>query len=218
MSNYSSAYKYSKCNDQLSASCVTYEGPPIPCLGICTGENLSVSQFAMATAICSLIDEVNLSSINLSQIAPCLVQAFGTNEPDILNFITLLLTNACTLQTQINSINTELSTIDPMITVNFCTSCTNSNPCVQTGTITVSEAINSTILCLCNLYSLVNSQQTEITSLQNTIGTLVSQTQLNTIVSNLQNQITTLQTNLSNNVSSLQASITCLNTHGGTSC
>lgn len=215
MSNYSSAYKYSKCPEQLSSSCVTWESAGIPCLNICQGDNLSIANYNMAQAICQLIGEVDMSSIIIPE---CLQLAWGTNQPDILNFITLLVNNQCTIQDQLTSINNELATIDPLITVNFCTSCTNSNPCVQTGTITVSEAINSTILCLCNLYLIVNAQQLEITNLQNELGTFATQVQLNTQISALQTQITSLQVNLSNNVTGLQASINCLNIKTGSTC
>jgi hypothetical protein len=182
------------CPDVLTSDCVSYQGPEIPCLEICPGMKLTTVQVSIAEKLCELVGETNVSTIVLPT---CLVTAFGTRDKTILEFILFLLEESCNLQSQIDTLETDLSTFEPMVTVDY--KCCADSPCVTVGTVTVTEAIQNVLNCLCDLKAdlgfalyplpsgktlsgMVQEQATIITSLQTSlaaqqiqIGTLIRQ-------------------------------------------
>jgi hypothetical protein len=136
------------CPDVITSDCVSYQGPEIPCLEICPGMKLTTVQVSIAEKLCELVGATNVSTIVLP---PCLVTAWGTRDKTILEFILFLLEESCNLQSQIDTLNTDLSTFEPMVTVDY--KCCADSPCVTVGTVTVSEAIQNVLNCLCELKS-----------------------------------------------------------------
>lgn len=193
-----------------TTNCVSWQGPNIPCLGITTGCSLTPIMQTFATNICNLVGDVDMSTI---VIPDCLTQAWATQNLTILNLMNLLLQEACTLQGEINTINTTLTNFNPTITVDF--SCCSSNPCVITGTVTLSQALENIIICICGIVS----TNTELSNAINTLQT--SQQSLTTQVATQQTQITTINTNytaLYTLVTALQSQVNCLNNNSGNLC
>lgn len=183
------------CPDVLTSDCVSYQGPEIPCLGICPGMKLTSTQVFIAEKLCELVGETNVSTIILP---PCLLTAWGTRDKTILEFILFLLEESCNLQSQIDTLNTDLSTFEPMVTVDY--KCCADSPCVTVGTVTVSEAIQNVLNCLCDLKSnlgfeicpvptgktlscMVQEQATLIASLQTSLA--LQQAQIGTLIRQL---------------------------------
>jgi hypothetical protein len=152
---------YDRCPDVLSGRCVSYQGAPIPCLKLCTGDSISYIQEQVALKLCELVGLTDMSGII---IPPCLVNAWGTNDYTILNLIQTLLNNSCALQGQIDAIDTALLTFDPMITVEW--KCCSTAPCVISPSIKVSEAIQSIIDCICLLKADVTSLTSRVAYLE----------------------------------------------------
>lgn len=165
---------YDRCAEVLSSKCVSYQGDEIPCLDICANDSVSVVIETIGLAVCDLITATDVSAIT---IPTCLTAIWGTTTSTIPNYIQVLLNYACTLKGEINTINTNLQTFDPFVTIDF--KCCESSPCVSSGTQKVSEAIQSTVNCLCdvksdvtNLSELAHAQADVITTLQGQIDSL----------------------------------------------
>jgi len=193
-----------------TTNCVSWQGPDIPCLGITTGCSITPIMQTFATNICTLVGEVDMSSII---IPACLTQAWATQDPTILNFINLLLQESCTLQSEIDTINTTLVGFNPLITVDF--SCCSNNPCVVTGTVTLSQALENIITCICGVVNTNDNLQSQINDLTSRTNTLTNS------VANQQTQITTITNNytaLFSLVTALQSQVDCLNNNSGNLC
>lgn len=186
--------KYDRCPDVLSGKCVSYQGAPIPCLNLCTGDSISYIQEQVALKLCELVGLTDMSTV---VIPPCLVNAWGTNDPTILNLIQLLLNESCALQAEIDSINTEISTIDPLITVEW--KCCSTAPCYVNPTIKVSEAIQSIIDCICRLNG-------EVAALSNTVA--IQGDQIVTLQGNIASINTTISAMISN-IASIRSCTGC---------
>jgi hypothetical protein len=183
------------CPEVITTDCIPYIGPEIPCLGVCPNMKLSTVQISIAEKLCELVGETNVSTIVLP---PCLLTAWGTRDKTILEFILFLLEESCNLQSQIDTLNTDLSTFEPMVTVDY--KCCADSPCVTVGTVTVSEAIQNVLNCLCDLKSnlgfeicpvptgktlscMVQEQATLIASLQTSLA--LQQAQIGTLIRQL---------------------------------
>ena len=53
------------CNP-ISSNCVVWQGPDIPCINLCTGDSVSDVVAALATELCTLLDQTSLSNLDLS--------------------------------------------------------------------------------------------------------------------------------------------------------
>lgn len=185
---------YSICENPTTTTCISWQGGDIPCLNICNGDTLTYVETQFANAICALNEEVDLSSII---IPDCLKAAWGTKDPSILNFITLLLQETCSLQTQVNSINENLATFNPLVTVDY--KCCADNPCITTGTVRLSVALENIINCLCAQKQLIDSQAATIESLNDSVTSLSTKVQnFETQLSNLTVAMSTLSSLVTN--------------------
>lgn len=63
----------SSCNP-ISSNCVIWQGPDIPCIKLCTGDSVTDVVYALATELCTIVDQVNISTLDLS----CLDITTGT--------------------------------------------------------------------------------------------------------------------------------------------
>lgn len=142
------------CPDVTTTNCLEWVGGDFPCLDICNHTNVTDVEFKALTALCKLIGDTDTSTIILPS---CLIEAFGTRDKTILEFITFLLEESCTLQAQIDTLNTTLDTFQPMVTVDY--KCCSDSPCVTIGTVTVTEALQNIINCLCNVIQVLGVKE-----------------------------------------------------------
>ena len=52
-----------------SSNCIIWQGPDIPCIKLCTGDTISDVVFKLATELCIIIDELNVSNYDLTCFA-----------------------------------------------------------------------------------------------------------------------------------------------------
>ena len=191
------------CPNSTTSNCVSYQGCPFPTLGICVGEPLSDVESTLATNIISLLNTVNVTGI----IVPsCLASTFGTSTYTVYNFINTLTQYSCVLQNEINTINSTLSNFNPLITLDYA--CCSNNPCVTSGTVTLTQAFTNIISCLCSIISTNNAIQNSLIALQ------TEQQSLQNTIINQQIQITALNNalvSLKSTVLTLQTRVDCLN-------
>jgi len=78
----------------VSSNCVIWQGPNIPCIKLCTGDTITDVVHALATQLCNIVDETNISTLDLS----CL--NIGTGRPSNINqLLQILIDKICELNT-----------------------------------------------------------------------------------------------------------------------
>jgi hypothetical protein len=76
----------------ISSNCVIWQGPNIPCIKLCTGDTITDVIHALATELCNIVDQVNISILDLS----CL--DITTGEPANLNqLLQILIDKICSV-------------------------------------------------------------------------------------------------------------------------
>jgi hypothetical protein len=80
------------CNP-VSSNCIIWQGPDIPCINICKGDSVSDVVAALATELCTILDQTNVSNYDLSCLG---ITACGPKDFQAL--IQLLIEKICELQ------------------------------------------------------------------------------------------------------------------------
>jgi hypothetical protein len=71
----------------VSSNCVIWQGPNIDCIDLCTGDSISTVVYKLATELCTIMNQLDLSNLDLT----CL--KVGTNPPDTFSELIQLLIN-----------------------------------------------------------------------------------------------------------------------------
>ena len=92
----------------MSGNCITWDGPDIPCLEICTGDTVTKVIYEFGKKFCQALEDSNLSEVDLS----CLVNmpSITSSEKTIKKVIELLLQNQCDLKDLIQQDNSTEDT------------------------------------------------------------------------------------------------------------
>jgi hypothetical protein len=77
----------------ISSNCVVWQGPDISCINICNGDTVSDVVAALATELCTILDQTNVSNYDLSCLG---ITACGPKDFQAL--IQLLIEKICELQ------------------------------------------------------------------------------------------------------------------------
>jgi len=80
------------CNP-VSSNCIIWQGPDISCINICKGDSVSDVVAALATELCTILDQTNVSNYDLSCLG---ITACGPKDFQAL--IQLLIEKICELQ------------------------------------------------------------------------------------------------------------------------
>lgn len=199
--------KYNRCGELLNSDCIIYQGCDIPCLGVLQGDCLTSVQVKIIEQLCVVTGLTDLSTLI---IPDCLKMAFGTKDVNILNSIQILLNQVCDNTTNISTINGQLDSLNPLVTVDFA--CCSTNPCVTNGTVRLSVALENLISCLCIQNSKITDLENQLLGYQTQINSLISQyNNLNSSVTSLATQFNTLatsNTDLINSVNCIKTTIT----------
>ena len=143
-----------RCGNPTTTNCVTYVGPDIPCLGITSGCRLSEVECKIATTLCTLLGDVDMSSIVIPQ---CFTTAWGSQDETILNLLQFILDQACIQQDLLASViagTTTIQGLDPIITVVY-PQCCQPGACNSGTTVTISQHLTNILNCLCTIKSLL---------------------------------------------------------------
>jgi hypothetical protein len=155
---------------QVSSS-ITWTGEPIPCLEICTGDNLNTVMYAIAEKVCELAKPFDLSTLTLQ----CALEIADNEEPANRSLVTifqLLLDNDCKLKELLDALQAQLDG--------------------QSG-----DSLTLRLGCLSNYYKdnngVVSLPYTTESILQNLIDELCS---LKTTVSGFSGQLSTIKADI----------------------
>lgn len=88
----------SPCSN-ISSNCVLWQGPDIPCIGLCNGDTVSDVIAKLAEKLCNLLDagspDIDLSGLDLACVLP-----EGSSAPDALqDVIQLIIDYVCDIET-----------------------------------------------------------------------------------------------------------------------
>lgn len=189
-----------RCPDTVGGSnCIEWLGDDIECLGICKYQSLTVTQTAIANKICELI---TLTEVDEIVLPACFKGAFDTDDATIHDFLTFILDKLCEQHTEIDKINTRLTTIgdepdgiNPLIELDY--KCCSDNSCVTTGTVTLSVALQNILTCICGINDLLGDLPTGY-------ETFVSYVQsLKTLIDTQNTTISTITTSYKNKINAI---------------
>ncbi len=105
---------YNNCTEITSDKCIRYTGIDVPVLGIQTGDSLSYVEQALITFLTSTLDGTGIKPTIPSEIICTVVNQYLPTCEDltVTDLIKALIQASCSLQTQIDAINTTLTTLN----------------------------------------------------------------------------------------------------------
>lgn len=138
----------------VSSNCIVWQGPDISCINICTGDTISDVVAALATELCTLLDQTNVNNYDLA----CLGAACGPKDFQAL--IQLLINKIC----ELNGI-----TPDTVKSTEGCPDCiVDIADCFRTGGNTTMQLLDYVQMIaekVCALIDEINALQIQINNL-----------------------------------------------------
>lgn len=149
----------------VSSNCVIWQGPNIDCISLCTGDSISTVIYNLATELCTIMNQLDLSNLDLT----CL--QVGNNPPDTFSeLIQLLINKIC---------NAGTGTPGPAAITDPCP----TNCIVPIADCFKTSATQTTMLLL----DYVQMIGQKVCSLVDQIGTI------NTTITSIDNRVTELE-------------------------
>jgi hypothetical protein len=154
-----------------SSNCVIWGGPNIPCIKLCTGDTISDVVFKLATELCTLLDQTNVTIYDLAcfNLAACPPTTFD-------QLIQLLIDKICALE-NITPTTTTTSTTSPGKSTTSSALVSDylltAAPCLGGGTIGLVDYVNLIAFRICDLITeltiitaSINSLDIRVTALE----------------------------------------------------
>jgi len=169
----SSSTTFSRCGTPVSSNCAFYQGDNLTCTNdstftVCKGSTLTQVQQIFFDKICELKGDINVSEIRF----PCSFQeVWDRSDKTIIDLLTYLTQIDCSQQASIDSINNQLSTLNPK--VNVCLRCCGD----ECGTVELllSDALNKIINCLCEARTRITDLELQVSIISSGYNGLQSQ-------------------------------------------
>ena len=159
----------------VSSNCVIWQGPNIACINLCTGDSVSEVVYKLATEVCAMKAELDLSDVDFD----CLVStAMGTPEPEhtLHVALNLLINKVCDLDGIINalanndgSINLDFLVQIPSDATCFYTTDVNGDPVFSLAHSVFTKNIAKKV---CALNTLVNQHTSTLSNHETRIHAL----------------------------------------------
>lgn len=145
-----------------SSNCVIWQGPDLPCIKLCKGDTVSDVIFKLATELCTVIDQLNVSNYDLSCFA-----SSACPPADFQALIQYLINQICASQgITVNTTKSASACPDCVITV---------APCFVEGTTTTMQLVDYVVMIgnrICSLISEISTIQSEINNLNIRVSVL----------------------------------------------
>lgn len=159
----------------VSSNCVIWQGPNIACINLCTGDSVSEVVYKLATEVCAMKAELDLSDVDFD----CLVSsAIGTPEPEhtLHVALNLLINKVCDLDGIISAIGNNEGDLMLDFAVNipstatcFYTTDVNGDPVLSLPHSTFTKNIATKV---CALNTLVNQHTSTLANHETRIHAL----------------------------------------------
>ena len=148
-----------------SSNCVIWAGPNIPCIKLCTGDTISDVVFKLATELCTLLDQTNITTYDLScfNLAACPPTTFDQLIQFLIERICALenITPTTTTTTTTTTSAGKSATADPVVSGYLLTAA----PCLGGGTVGLIDYVNIIATRICDIVTQISIITAEINSL-----------------------------------------------------
>lgn len=148
----------------ISSNCVIWQGPDIPCIKLCSGDTVSDVVAALGTELCTILDQLNVSTYDLS----CL-NLTGCAPADFHGLIQLLITKIC----ESNGVTVDNKSVTPS---GGCPDCVVTvAPCFVQGSQTTMQLVDYVQLIankVCSILDQITVINNQITNLDNRVTVL----------------------------------------------
>ena len=154
----------------VSSNCIIWQGPDIPCINLCTGDSVSDVIYKLATELCTLLDQTNLTGLDLS----CLELSPSEEPQDLQEFLQLIIDKLCSLGSRCTALETGSGT-GGSTTINVTVA-----PChiAELGAVEVPVGTYAEFLGtkICDLVTSITTIQSTIVNHENRITVLENNT------------------------------------------
>ena len=169
----------------ISSNCVVWQGPNLPCIGICTGDSVSDVVYRVAVEICNLKDSFGFTDVDLT----CLLKICTTvPEPQktLTAILNLIISKVCCLSDITDEILIKINTTpaEPEVVLANCFHVTNPQG-VPLTVLPVSAYVAQIGIKICDeIVPLLASHSATLVSLQTQINNIPDPTPIPDIVPN----------------------------------
>lgn len=163
----------------VSSNCVIWQGPNLSCINLCKGDTVSDVVYKVATQLCTLQTELDLSDLDLN----CLVSFCASANPAPTNqtlaaVLEFIIEKVCCLNTRCTVLeggSSGSSYTEPTLTLPSCLQYTNAQG--QSVTQLVHNQYTLTLGSkICELKTLVDTHTTQISGLNTRVAVLEAKT------------------------------------------
>lgn len=158
----------------VSSNCVTWQGPNLSCINLCTGDTVSDVVYKLATEVCALSGNLGLSDLDLTSLVQV---CSATPEPakTLAAVLDLLINKVVCLADIVSGITPGNSYSEPTLTLPSCLQYTNAQGQSVTS-LTHSNYSLTLATKICDIYSTVTSHTSQISALGTRVTTLENAT------------------------------------------
>ena len=145
----------------IASNCVIWTGPSISCIKLCTGDTVSDVVFKLATELCTLLDQTNVTTYDLAcfNLAACPPTTFD-------QLIQLLIDKICALvNITPTATTTTTSTTSPGKSTVVSDYLLTAAPCLGGGTVGLVDYVNMIAAKICDLITQITIINAEINAL-----------------------------------------------------
>ncbi len=145
----------------IASNCVIWTGPSISCIKLCTGDTVSDVVFKLATELCTLLDQTNVTTYDLAcfNLAACPPTTFD-------QLIQLLIDKICALENITpTATTTTTSTTSPGKSTVVSDYLLTAAPCLGGGTVGLVDYVNMIAAKICDLITQITIINAEINAL-----------------------------------------------------
>lgn len=157
----------------VSSNCVIWQGPNLPCIGICTGDSVSDVVYRVAVEVCNIKDSFGFTDVDLT----CLLNICSTvPEPQktLSAILNLIISKVCCLSDITNDIIAQINAnpTEPELTLASCFHVTNAQG-VPLTKLPHTQYTLQIGLKVCEIYNIVyNDHEPRIVTLEGDVAAL----------------------------------------------
>lgn len=167
----------------VSSSTITWEGPNIPCIDLCTGDTVSTVVYKIAEHLCSIYSDIeDLKTLDLKCVIENCNSSCDLKDYSLKAIFEVLLNNDCKLKELIDSLEFQINNIaEGGLILSLDLSCLESHfntLCIDKNQYTLNDLLQCFISMICDqetkikdLSDRIQSLEVLITNLQNTVVT-----------------------------------------------
>lgn len=150
----------------VSSNCVVWQGPDLSCINLCNGDTISDVTYKIATQLCTIKDEMDLTDLDLScLIGFCAAVNPAPTEKTLSAVLEFIIDKVCCLNSIVENIDLSSTYVEPTLSLPVCLQYTDP----QTNQlITVLQHNQYTLRIanqFCDLKTTVNGHTSQISAL-----------------------------------------------------